>query len=184
MKPTEQKQQFIIKRAEGKSYSTIARELGISKATCTEWERELKARIAEKRAEQLEALYTTYYMTKEARIKRIGESLAQIDEALEKADLTTASPEKLLELKLKYGEALQGEYIPLGEGERLPAEATPKDIYIALVELANRIIAGEISQEQAQREQNILTTLLKAYESVETQKRLEQLEALVGGKRA
>lgn len=179
MKPTEQKQSFIIKRAEGKSYTTIAQELNISKATCTEWEKELKALIAEKKAEQLENLYTTYFMTKEARIERLGESLARIDNALDQADLTTASPEKLLELKLKYQEALQAEYIPIGKSEPLPATATPEDIYKALVDLANRIKAGEVSQEQAQREQIILTTLLKAYDSTETQKKLERLEALL-----
>lgn len=183
MKPNEQKEQFILKRAEGKSYSTIAKEIGISKSTCTEWERELKAQIAEKKAEQLEALYDDYFVTKEARIKKLGESLAKIEEALGKVDLAVESPAKLLELKLKYQEALQAEHIPLGEGEPLPANATPKDLYKALVDLANRIRAGEVSKEQAQQEEGIILTLLKAYDSVETQKRLESIEAMIAGSR-
>ena len=56
MKPNELKQQFIEARADGKSYSTIAGELHISKSTCTAWERELKDQIDALKKEQLNAL--------------------------------------------------------------------------------------------------------------------------------
>ena len=181
MKPNELKEQFILKRAEGKSYRTIAQELNISKTTCSEWERELKSQITDKRTERLEALYSAYYMTKEARIEALGLSLGKIEEALERTDIAGESPAKLLELKLKYGEALKAEYIPIDERDALPENATPRDIYKALVDLANRVKAGEVGKEQAQQEQSALTTLLKAYDSIETQKRLDQLEAVLKG---
>lgn len=67
LKPQETKTEFIRLRAEGRSYSYIADTLHISKSTCTEWERELKAQIAELRQEQLNELYSSYAMTKEAK---------------------------------------------------------------------------------------------------------------------
>lgn len=73
MKPQEQKAEFIRLRAEGKSYSFIAGCLDISKSTCTSWEREFKSQIAELKAEQLNELYDSYYMTREARIRKLGE---------------------------------------------------------------------------------------------------------------
>ena len=184
MNNIEKKNQFIIARAKGKSYSVITKELEISKSTCTEWERELKDKIASKKTEELEELYHAYYMTKETKIKALGETLKRIDDAIEQADLRTATPEKLLELKLKYQDALQAEYIPVntGEGEELQTDATAKDIYNALIALSNKIRAGTVTPEQATKEEHILTSLLKAYETVELQRKLERLEAIIGGR--
>ena len=57
MKPIELKNRFIEMRAEGQSYSDIAQQLHISKSTCTTWERELEAEIAQLKKEELNALY-------------------------------------------------------------------------------------------------------------------------------
>ena len=48
-------------------------------------------------------------MTKEARIKKLGDTLEGINTALDGADLSTIPPEKLLDFKLKYTEALKEE---------------------------------------------------------------------------
>lgn len=56
MKPQEMKLEFIRLRAEGQSYDKIAEALHISKATCTAWERELKADISRLQQEQLNEL--------------------------------------------------------------------------------------------------------------------------------
>lgn len=69
MKDTETKLAFIKARAEGKSYSTITKELGIAKATCTSWEQSLKGDIEAMKRAQTEELYTAYNMKREARIK-------------------------------------------------------------------------------------------------------------------
>ena len=71
-KPHEVKTQFIQLRAEGQSYSKIAKELNISKSTCTAWERELQAQIQELKANSYRNYTRSYYMTKEARVKRLG----------------------------------------------------------------------------------------------------------------
>jgi hypothetical protein len=50
-------------------------------------------------------------MTREARIRKLGDTLARINTALGGVNLATVPPEKLLDFKLKYTEALKGEYI-------------------------------------------------------------------------
>lgn len=181
MKPQETKTEFIRLRAEGRSYSYIAEKLHISKSTCTEWERDLKAQIAELRQEQLNELYTSYGMTKEARIKKLGDTLEKIDEALSE-DLGMISEEKLLELKLKYMEALKREYTGTTPPYKFSGKIEPKEIVNALGDLLERIRAGEITTEQAQRESGVLATLLKAYDTVEVKAKLDALETVIGGR--
>lgn len=71
MKTTEKKLEYVKLRASGKSFSTIASELSISKSTCSNWEKELKSQIESLKQEGLEELYTSYKMTKEARIEKL-----------------------------------------------------------------------------------------------------------------
>ena len=183
LKPQETKTEFIRLRAEGRSYSYIADTLHISKSTCTKWERELKAQIAELRQEQLNELYSSYYMTKEARIKKLGDTLESINTALEGADLSQIPPEKLLEYKLKYTEALKGEYTGSGNPYQFTADKIkPADIVTALGDLLNRVRAGEVTPEQANRESAVIATLLRAYDTVEVKEKLDALESLVGSR--
>lgn len=110
MKPTETKLAFIQARAEGKSYSTIQEELGISKATCSNWEKELKADVEALKSARLEELYTSYNMTREARIKTLGRIANRLDTEIEKQDMSTLSLDRQLELRLKYARELRAEY--------------------------------------------------------------------------
>lgn len=183
MKPQEQKTEFIRLRAEGKSYSVIADTLHISKSTCTAWERELKDAITELKQEQLNELYSSYYMTKEARIKKLGDTLDSINTALDGADLSQIPPERLLEYKLKYTEALKGEYIGSGTPYQFKADKIePKDIVTALGDLLNRVRAGEVTPEQANRESSVIANLLRAYDTVEVKEKLNALESLIGSR--
>jgi len=180
LKPQETKIEFIRLRAEGRSYSYIADTLHISKSTCTAWERELKNAIAELKQEQLNELYSSYYMTKEARIKKLGDTLDSINTALEGADLSQIPPEKLLEYKLKYMEALKGEYTGSGTPYQFTADKIePKDIVAALADLLNRVRTGEVTPEQANRESTIIANLLKAYDTVEVKEKLNALESII-----
>ena len=183
MKPQKQKTEFIMLRAEGKSYSAIAEQLHISKSTCTAWERELKDNIAELKQEQLEELYNSYFMTKEARIRKLGDTLANINTALEGVDLSTVAPEKLLDYKLKYTEALKEEYTGNTQVYRFCDEVRPQDIVAALRDLLNRVRAGDITPEQANRESSVIVNLLRAYDVVEVKAKLDTLEAIMGGRR-
>lgn len=132
MKDTETKLAFIKARAEGKSYSTIQKELGIAKATCTSWEQSLKEEIATMQRELTEELYTAYNMKRDARIKSLGEILQKIDSALETYDLQEVAPEKLLELKLKYSKALKEEYLE-------PVDIATDDTLEGLLEQYNQL---------------------------------------------
>ena len=182
MRPQEQRLEFIRLRAEGKSYSQIANTLHISKSTCTAWERELSGAIAELKQDQLTELYEAYHMTKEARVRKLGDTLEAIDGALSEADLREIPPEKLLDFKLKYTEALKGEYTgttsPYLFGDRIEAG----DIVNALGDLLSRVRSGEVTGEQASRESGVIASLLKAYDIVEIQSKLEALETIVGGR--
>lgn len=182
LKPQETKTEFIRLRAEGKSYSYIAETLHISKATCCSWEKELKDTINELKQEQLNELYETYYMTKEARVKKLGETLNGINEALDSVDLLVIPAEKLLEYKLKYTEALKGEYTGSGTPYQFTDRLDPKEIIVALGDLLNRIRAGEVTAEQANRESTVIANLLKAYDTVEVKAKLDALEAIIGGR--
>lgn len=181
MKPAELKKEYIRLRAEGKSYSYICEQLHISKSTCTKWEKALAAQIDELKRAELAELCESYSMTKEARIKKLGDTLDKINAALEQADFTAVDPAKLLDFKLKYTEALKGEYIGTKAAIELE-NVDAKSIVAALADLLNRVRAGDITTEQAQKESGILAQLLKAYDTVEVKAKLDELEAIIGGR--
>lgn len=180
MKPQELKLQYVQLRAEGKSYDQIAKELNISKSTCTEWERALAAQIDEVKRAKLNELIEAYGMTKEARIRNLGDTLEKIDKALQAADFSQVDIDKLLTLKLKYAEQLKAESLPLTAAKHTEIKDA-KDILAAYSDLLNRVRAGEVTTEQAQKEGLLLAQLLKAYDEVEIKAKLDKLEAIVGG---
>lgn len=132
MKDTETKLAFIKARAEGKSYSTITKELGIAKATCTSWEQALKEDIEAMKRAQTEELYTAYNMKREARIKALGDILQGLDKAIADKPLEELPLDKLLELRLKYARELKTEYIE-------PVEITTDDTLEGLLEQYNQL---------------------------------------------
>ncbi len=179
MKPAELKKEYIRLRAEGKSYSEIAETLHISKSTCSKWEQDLASQISDLKRANLAELCESYGMAKEARIKRLGDTLEQINEALEKIDFSQIDPAKLLDFKLKYTEALKAERVSTAPAPEISGTEA-KDILAAFADLLNRVRAGDITTEQANREGAILSQLLKAYETVEVKAKLDKLEAIIG----
>ena len=145
------KQQFVLMRAENKSYTQIMKALPIGKNKCVELNRELASQISEQKAENLASLYNSYFMTKEARIKKLGASLKKIDTAIEKADFSGIAPDKLLDLKLKYTQALKAEYT---EPAYKVDFKQPEAIYSLMLDLLNRVRAGLIDDIQAQKSYN------------------------------
>ena len=107
----ELKAQFIELRAKGWSYVKIAKKLKVSKTTLASWASELEGEIASLKAMELEALYESCFLSKEARIKLLGGQLKAIQEELKGRKLDTVSTEKLLEMELKLYQALQTEYV-------------------------------------------------------------------------
>ena len=160
MKTADKKLEFIRLRAEGKSYRAIEAEIGVSRSTCSEWEKDLSSDIARLRQENLEALYNEYGMMREARIRRIGETLRRIDTALEAVDLSTLTPEKLLDFKLKYSAALREEYTSAANTD---ATGAASDTLEAIQDLYRRIATGETTSEQAKTELSILDHMVDGY---------------------
>ena len=182
MKDQSTKDRFILLRAEGKSFTFIAKELCISKSTCSEWEQELKEKIAELKAERLNELYEKYYMTKKARIEQTGKTLKKIDEAIAEADLSEADPVKLMELKLKYISALKEEHIEAGRSYEWSRDVQPQDIINAMGKLLNDVAEGTVSPEQASKENYMLNGMLRAMEAHELKAKLDALETILASR--
>ena len=116
----ELQQSFVEYRAKGWSLRKIERKLKVSKSALANWDRELEEEIASLKAMELEALYESYFLAKESRIKALGQQLRKIQRELRARDLSDIPTEKLLELQLRYLDALQEEHVetrPLSEAE-------------------------------------------------------------------
>lgn len=159
MKQQEHKTDFIRLRAEGRSLRAISAELGVSKSTLSEWDKALTEEISQLRRENLEELYTAYGMAKEARIRRLGETLSRIDTALDAVDLSALPPDKLLLYKLKYQEALREEYTAPAAEATGEADSTLE----ALRDLYRRTASGEISTEKAKTEAALIDKVVSGY---------------------
>lgn len=186
MKDQTKKHKFICLRAEGKSFGKIAKELKISKDTCGKWEKEFKEQITQLKAENLNELYESYYMFREARIKALGETLRQIDAALEEHDLIQVRPDKLLELKLKYIDALKQEYIDLEnskiENVDLTQNIEANEILYLVSDVLLRLRDGSITKEQANAENAVLNNLLRTYDVLKLEERVKALEEILRGR--
>jgi len=165
MKSHEDKTEFIRMRAEGMSYTAVSSKLNISKSTCSQWERELKDEIYKLKHEKLNELYESYHMTKEGRVQRLGNTLNRINDALAKVDLSTLSPEKLLNYNLKYLEILKKECSfntpPYKFSDNY--EDCEEETIELFCDMLNRYKAGLISAEQAKEESNMLYNIRDVY---------------------
>lgn len=111
MDTVETKERFIELRAKGYSFDKIAKELNKAKQTLIDWSKELQDEVANRKALELEALYETYYLLKEAKIKKYGAILSKITNELEDRDFSNVNTGRLLELYLLYFEKLSQEVI-------------------------------------------------------------------------
>lgn len=160
MKPTEKKMEFIRLRADGKSLRSIEKELEVGRSTLSQWEKELSEDVNQLRQDNLTALYETYGAAREARIRRIGETLSRIDAALDKVNFEEISPEKLLDFKLKYQNALRDEY---SSSAFVEATGAAEDTLEAFKDVRRRAASGEITTDQAKTEINILDHMVDGY---------------------
>jgi transcriptional regulator len=111
METLETKERFIELRAKGWSFDKIAKDLGKAKQTLIDWSKELQDEIANRKAIELEALYESYYLLKEAKIKKYGAILSKITNELESREFTNVPTGRLLELYLLYFERLSQEVV-------------------------------------------------------------------------
>lgn len=107
---TDIKQQFITLRAKGYSLTKIGNEINKCRQTLSNWNSELEEEISNAKAIELETLFEECFLTKENRIKTFSQLLEKINKELDKRDFQSLSDDKLVDLKLKISQQLQGEY--------------------------------------------------------------------------
>ena len=170
------KRRFVEMRAEGASYEKIQRDLKISKNSCQKLQAELGAEIDAAKREEMQTLIESFGMVRTARIKQIGNLLKKLDKAIDKADFSKVAADKLLSIRLQYVEAMQKEIT-------LPRETvkgtTPEEILAAYIDLVNEVRSGNMTTEQAAKENSVLAGMLKAVETVQLKKRIEEIERIL-----
>lgn len=171
--------EFIRLRASGLSLRACAKELGSTKDRLVIMERNLKAQIAEHRAERLKDVYSDYGLYREARITALGTALKNIDKELTSRDLSDVSTDKLLDYKLKYTTALAEEYIPLTPQATEGAELDAKEIIQRLDDLYKRVRGGETTKDQASTELVVLSGMLRAYDTSELEEKMDRLRRAI-----
>ena len=176
MKTTDKKHEFINLRARGLSYDNIAKELHVSKATLIKWAREYEAEISDLTRENLDSLYESYGMAKEARIKALGGTLEKINAAIDAADFTKIPPSTLLRLKLDYQNALKDEYTPVYEEGYIN---TPEDVKNALNRVLEACRRGDMSQEQLSKELAAIRAIQSAITDIDIRKKIDELEQML-----
>lgn len=109
MTDIETEERFIELRAAGLSFDKIAAELGLCKTTLLKMSRKLAGDIERLKYINFEALAEKYKMLKTARLEALGCLLEKVNSALETADFSKLSPERLVLLKLKLSENVRAE---------------------------------------------------------------------------
>jgi len=109
MKDTKIKEKFIELRAEGLSFDRIAQELDVSKPTLMKWAKEFENEISELMFIEFESLFERYKMLRVERVRRYGEQLELIREALKEKDLKDVPATKLLDMALVLEDRIKGE---------------------------------------------------------------------------
>jgi len=75
-------------RGYGLPLAKIAAEIGVSKTTLINWDRDLKEEIDNLKAVELEALYDKIYLSTRKQVEFFGDILSRIQRELETRDLS------------------------------------------------------------------------------------------------
>lgn len=181
MASEEQKQKFIELRAQGLSYGTIAKEIHVAKSTLTSWAKELSSEITRRKDTEREALFETFRLNKESRIRQLGGILQRFEDELATRDLSDISTGKLADLILKYSDVLQDEVQEIKETEIGP-NMNAEDIFEEFRRLLVELQSGRISRADAHKDALVLAGLLRAYETTSLEQKLDAIKAATEGK--
>lgn len=132
-------------RADGHSYSEIRKQLGISKQTCVNWNRQLSDQISGLRAVRVQEVTESWLMAKERRLELFAEQISRLRDALDGRDLAEIPTGELLRLYLRYLDSvsriLDGLKVDMSVSDPL---ATYRDILIQCLELPEGMTADDI----------------------------------------
>lgn len=130
MKDKQTKERFMELRGQGLPLAKIAAEIGVSKTTLINWDRDLKEEIDNLKAVELEALYDKFYLSTRKQVEFFGDILSRIQRELETRDLSSIPTEKLFAMYAHfYREAehalpqltfLNDDEVKIARGKRLP----------------------------------------------------------------
>lgn len=109
MHDNETKEKFIELRAKGKAYAEIAETLGVSKQTLITWGQEFELQIGNLKAIENETLQEQYRISKQQRLKTLGDMAQSIDAELAKRNLDEVPTDKLIFLRLKLLDTMKDE---------------------------------------------------------------------------
>ena len=162
MKDLNKRLEFVELRAQGLSLRKTAEEVGISGKTCERWNRELTDQINARKSELSSEIVEVYEVTREARIKRLSDTLEKLYTNLGNADFSNMPPDKLLKYTLAYEQQLKAE-----QSEWLPeydlGTLRQKDILLVCAQIFAAQADGEISATVAT---GLLKSLSKLAEAV------------------
>lgn len=108
---TDKKNDIITLRAKGRSYASIANEVGVAKQTAVDVCEQYQEEVAALNALALDELYTKEKITSEERIKAHANLLSRIREEIEKRNLSEVPTDKLIDLFIKESAALREEIV-------------------------------------------------------------------------
>jgi lambda repressor-like predicted transcriptional regulator len=100
MHSTETKNQFIELRAQGRTLASLASQLGVSKRTLIDWNRQSAPEIQALRAVEIEALHEKILASHEQELTRLGAFQRKLDDELANRAVETIPTDKLLRLSL------------------------------------------------------------------------------------
>ena len=153
------KLKIVEMRANNMSLASIAKELHISRTTCSKWVKELESDIAIKQSERKSEISDLYAMDRQHRINRLQAVLERLDKAISNADFSQMSTEALLKMKLRYESELSREY-PIPDSKGL-SEYSYKAIVDKIDNLQSKYESGEISTEQLKSSLSALDMMIK-----------------------
>jgi orotate phosphoribosyltransferase-like protein len=101
MKNLNKRQEFIRLRGMGESYSSISKEIGISKQTLLKWSEKYAHELSQAKLKVLDNIIEEYDIAKSGRLKIIAKDMLRLDAELSKRDFSSISTFKLMGIKLK-----------------------------------------------------------------------------------
>lgn len=117
------REQFVELRAAGKSFASIAEELGVSKPVLVDWSRQLREQVANLKQIRLEAIKEKYRMGEERRMELFSRQLSAVEGELAKRDLSELPTARLFDVLVKLSRELNTTDTPVTFQKRLtPAE--------------------------------------------------------------
>lgn len=177
MKDLNKRLEFVELRAQGLGLQKISDKIGISHTTCKRWERELTEQINARKSELSSEIVEVYEVTREARIKRLSDTLKKLYTNLGNADFSNMPPDKLLKYTLAYEQQLkaeQSEWLPEYDLGTLRQE----DILMVCAQIFAAQADGEISATAAT---GLLKSLSKLAEAANRWKEENPLAGFLDG---